>query len=388
MEAQQDLAEKGIALYLYKGAPEQILPPLAQQAALVVIDTGYLRHQRIWRRNLGARLPCRTVWVESNIIIPVEAASSKEEWSAFTLRRKITILIDDFLDRATDAIPRYSSLKKDLLPLEPGLSPLNLENLLKDPPGCCPARMAEQVITEPPGHQKALQRFSEFLTVRIDTYDSDRNNPLLNGTSRMSAALHFGFVSPLELVCLLQEQLDLHHLTACPHQGAAAYLEELIVRRELAINFCYYNDSYDGPAGLPSWAIQTLTEGNLHPRPDIYSFEQLEKAQTDDPYWNAAQNQMVRTGYMHGYMRMYWGKRLIAWTGDYERAMKFAILLNDQYSLDGRDPNGYAGIAWCFGKHDRPWKGRPIYGTVRYMNAPGLRRKFDADAYAQAYASS
>lgn len=386
-EAQQNLTEKGIALYLYKGDPIQILPLLAQHAALVVLDTGYLRHQRIWRTNLGSRLPCRTIWVESNIIIPVETASIKEEWSAFTLRRKIIPLLDDFLDRATDEIPRYSSLNTDFLPHVPDHFSLNLPNLLKYPPGTCPKRMAEQTITDIPGHQIALQRFSDFLTARIDTYESDRNNPLLNGTSRMSGALHFGFISPLEMALTLQQELGLHRISACNHPGAAAYLEELIVRRELAINFCYYNNAYDTPAGLPSWAIQTLTEGNLHPRRQIYNLESLEMAQTDDPYWNAAQNQMVRTGYMHGYMRMYWGKQLIAWTGDYETAMKFAILLNDQYSLDGRDPNGYAGIAWCFGKHDRPWQGRPIYGTVRYMNAAGLRRKFDANAYAQAYVS-
>lgn len=384
-EAQADLAEKGIALSIFKGTPEHIIPYLAQQAALTVLDTGYLRHQRAWRTKVAELTPCRTVWVESNLVIPVETASPKEEWSAYTLRRKITPLLDDFIDMATEEVPRHSSLGIDLLPNRSDLTPLSLQDILQNPPGIDPRRMDEQVLSEPPGHRNAIARFRHFVSEQIDTYDNDRNDPLLDGTSRMSGALHFGFVSPLELVAILQKDLGLNRLSACPHPGTAAYLEELITRRELAINFCYYNNDYDSPDCLPEWAQKTLREGNLHPRPRIYGLESLEMAQTDDPYWNAAQNQMVRTGYMHGYMRMYWGKQLLAWTGDYEQAMRFAILLNDQYSLDGRDPNGYAGIAWCFGKHDRPWQGRPIYGTVRYMNAGGLRRKFDADAYAAAY---
>lgn len=382
-EAKEDLADKGIDLYLYKGSPEYIIPRLAQEAALTVLDTGYLRHQQAWRKKLGELLPCRTVWIESNVVIPVETASSKEEWSAFTLRRKITPLIDDFIDISTEEVPIHTSLGLDLSGCD--VSPLNIQNVLQDPPGLVPRRMQEQNPMEPPGHRSAIARFRNFIAQTINTYDEDRNDPLKEGTSRMSGALHFGFVSPLELVVTLQKELGLHRLSACLHPGAAAYLEELITRRELAVNFCYYNNAYDSHDCLPSWAQKTLHEGNLHPRLRIYSLEELEMAQTDDPYWNGAQNQMVRTGYMHGYMRMYWGKQLIAWTGDYETAMKLAILLNDQYSLDGRDPNGYAGIAWCFGKHDRPWQGRPIYGTVRYMNAAGLRRKFDADAYAAAY---
>jgi len=384
-EAQSDLAEKGIALYIYKGSPEHIIPYLARHAALTVLDTGYLRHQRAWRTKVADALSCRAVWVESNVVIPVATASTKEEWSAYTLRRKITPLIDDFTDISTDEVPRLSSLGKDLLPCQSKLIPLSLQEIQQNPPGIIPRRMDEQMFSEPPGYRSALTRFRHFVSAKLETYDKDRNDPLVDGTSRLSGALHFGFVSPLELTSILKKELGLQRLSSCPHSGAKAYLEELITRRELAINFCYYNDAYDRPDCLPSWAQHTLEEGNNHPRPRIYSLDALEMAQTDDPYWNAAQNQMVRTGYMHGYMRMYWGKQLLAWTGDYKQAMQFAIFLNDQYSLDGRNPNGYAGIAWCFGKHDRPWQGRPIYGTVRYMNAAGLRRKFDADGYAAYY---
>ncbi len=404
-EAQKILADKGIRLFIFRGSPLEILPQLAQEAALVVLDTGYLRHQRAWRIELGKCLPCRTVWVESNVVIPVETASIKEEWSAYTLRRKITPLLDDFLDISTEAVPIHSSLNYEVgfqgqapagqpsqgqpsqtqAPQTQAPAAVELGSLFTNAPGTQPRRLKEQQLSESAGHGPALERFMSFLKTELDTYDTNRNDPLKEGTSRMSAALHFGFVSPLELALTVRKELDMPQISACGHQGAAAYLEELIVRRELAINFCYYNDHYDTPLGLPEWAIKTLREGNLHPREHIYSLKELEDGKTLDPYWNAAQNQMVRTGYMHGYMRMYWGKRLLSWVGDYESAMKFAIFLNDQYSLDGRDPNGYAGIAWCFGKHDRPWFGRPIYGTVRYMNAAGLRRKFDADTYANLY---
>ncbi|HDR73143.1 MAG TPA: deoxyribodipyrimidine photolyase, partial [Methanoculleus sp.] len=167
--------------------------------------------------------------------------------------------------------------------------------------------------------------------------------------------------------------------------------EELIVRRELAVNYVFYNPRYDSYEGLPDWARTTLAEHAADPREYRYSFEEFEQASTHDPYWNAAQLEMVHTGKMHGYMRMYWGKKILEWSETPERAFETALALNNRYELDGRDPNGYTGVAWCFGKHDRAWAERPVFGKVRYMNAAGLRRKFDADAYVekvQGYAGS
>jgi deoxyribodipyrimidine photo-lyase len=163
--------------------------------------------------------------------------------------------------------------------------------------------------------------------------------------------------------------------------GVDSYLEELIIRRELAINFVFYNPHYDSFDGLHEWQKKTLGEHSNDPRDYIYTENELENAETHDPYWNAAQRQMMRTGKMHGYMRMYWGKKIIEWTRTPEQAYKMALFLNNKYELDGRDPNGFAGVAWCFGKHDRPWKERAIFGKIRYMNAKGLKRKLDADAY-------
>jgi deoxyribodipyrimidine photo-lyase len=188
----------------------------------------------------------------------------------------------------------------------------------------------------------------------------------------MSPYLHFGQISPLYIALMILETGSL---------GVDSYLEELIIRRELAINFVFYNIHYDSFEGLHEWQKKTLSEHRNDLRDYIYSESELENAETHDPYWNAAQKEMTTKGKMHGYMRMYWGKKIIEWTKTPEQAYNTALHLNNKYELDGRDPNGFAGIAWCFGKHDRPWKERTIFGKIRYMNANGLKRKFDADAY-------
>mgnify|MGYP001118905839 CR=1 FL=1 len=188
----------------------------------------------------------------------------------------------------------------------------------------------------------------------------------------MSPYLHFGQVSPVTLALQAQEQGG---------DGVPAFLEELIVRRELAVNFVHYNDAYDSFASLPAWAQKTLADHQGDPREYVYSQKELEGGRTHDPFWNAAQDEMAKTGTMHGYMRMYWGKKILEWSPSPQEAYRTALYLNNRYEIDGRDPNGYAGVAWCFGKHDRPWKEREIFGMVRYMNAQGLRRKFSMDRY-------
>jgi deoxyribodipyrimidine photo-lyase len=188
----------------------------------------------------------------------------------------------------------------------------------------------------------------------------------------MSPYLHFGQISPLYIALEVLK-------TSSP--GKNAYLEELIVRRELSHNFVFYNNKYDAFASLPPWAQRTLNFHRRDRREYVYSLEQFENAQTHDPYWNAAQKEMVLTGKMHGYMRMYWGKKILEWSKNPRTGFKIALYLNNKYELDGRDPNAFAGVAWCFGKHDRAWAERPVFGKIRYMNAAGLKRKFDADAY-------
>jgi len=228
------------------------------------------------------------------------------------------------------------------------------------------------------GMSEAKKQLEEFISKKLYRYDDLRNDPNENYVSNLSPYLHFGQISPLYVA-----------LQVSRNSGKAvdAFLEELIIRRELSMNFVYHNPHYDDYQGLPDWAKQTLSEQRGNTRDYTYSRAELEQARTHDVYWNAAQREMVITGKMHGYMRMYWGKKILEWTAKPEEAYGTALYLNNKYELDGRDPNGYTGVAWCFGKHDRPWARRPIFGNVRYMSANGLKRKFDAEKYAKKYAS-
>ena len=193
-------------------------------------------------------------------------------------------------------------------------------------------------------------------------------------TSMLAAHLHFGQISPVEIALRVNE-------SSAPAEDREAFLEELIIRRELAMNFALHQPQYDQFAGLPSWARQTLKDRSADDRAYVYSRQELEEARTHDPYWNAAQKEMILSGYMHNMMRMYWGKKILEWKRTPQEAYGDALFLNNKYFLCGRDPASYANIGWLFGLHDRPWAQRKIFGTVRYMNAAGLERKFDMPAY-------
>ena len=219
-------------------------------------------------------------------------------------------------------------------------------------------------------------RLQYFIKNKLDRYPEDKNDPNLNCVSEMSPYLHFGQISPIFIALKIIESKSI---------GINSYLEELIVRRELSMNYVFYNKNYDSFYGLPNWSKHTLINHSKDKRDYVYSIEDLEKFDTHDPYWNACQKQMMKNGKMHGYMRMYWGKKIIEWTKDPINAYNNALYLNNKYELDGRDPNAFTGIAWCFGKHDRPWIERSIFGKIRYMNDKGLKRKFDIDKFVNSY---
>ena len=232
-----------------------------------------------------------------------------------------------------------------------------------------------------PGAQAAKLRLQSFLQDGLDDYGVNSNDPTLDRQSQLSPYLHFGQLSAQRTALEVLRR-------GGPAPQTEAFLEELIVRRELADNFCYYNPDYDNPAGFPAWAQQTLAEHLDDVRPYRYTAAEFEQAITHDPIWNAAQRQMVKTGKMHGYMRMYWAKKILEWSANPRQAMETAIYLNDRYELDGRDPNGYAGIAWSIGGvHDRAWGERQIFGKIRFMNDKGLKRKFAIDRYCERYAT-
>ena len=364
-EVGHSLESLGIRFVLRIEPPEKGTCALAKNAAVVIVDRGYLRQQQLWYRFAAERCRCPLVQVEGNVVVPVELASPKEEYSAATFRPKITPLLDRFLHPAETDSPQRSSLSLDLPtradePIEALLVPLNIDRTVP----------ASGLFTG--GTAEGNRWFEEFLQHRLEGFAQNRNDPGGDGGSDMSPYLHFGQVSPVTLALLAKDHGG---------SGTPAFLEELIVRREFAVNFVRYNDHYDSFASLPAWVQKTLALHQADQREYGYSADELEKAATHDPYWNAAQQEMMKTGKMQGYMRMYWGKKILEWSKTPQDAYASALHLNNKYEIDGRDPNGYAGIAWCFGKHDRPWGERPIFGMVRYMNAQGLTRKFSMDRY-------
>ncbi len=364
-DARWGLERRGIPLVVRRGAPDAVAAELAREACLVVTDRGYLRIQREWRARAARRIPCALVQVESDVVVPVETASQKEAYSAATLRPRIHARLPEFL------VPvRATALRAR--PLAEVPESVNLDDIGAVVRSLGVERSVGPVDRFTGGEKRASALLETFLTGKLGRYHLDRNDPAVQGQSDLSPYLHFGHISSLQIALAVKKRRS---------AAVAAFLEEVIVRRELSMNFTHYNDGYDRYDGLPSWCRATLLAHARDPRPYRYSPDDLETARTHDSYWNAAQTEMVQTGKMHGYMRMYWGKKILEWMDDPKEAFHTALRLNNRYELDGRDPNGFAGVAWCFGKHDRPWAERPVFGMVRYMNAEGLERKFDVKAY-------
>jgi len=366
-EAQTLLEEMNIRLVVRRGSPDRCAVELSGGAAIAVVDRGYTRIQRGWRSRAAEGMRCPLIQVEGEVVVPVEAASPKEEYSAATFRPKLRSLLPGFLVPLKQREPEKSSLGVQIESYDISDPGRALDGLGVD-------RSVGTVEGFRGGTSRANERLDAFIRGKLDRYQELRNDPTVNGLSNLSPYLHFGQISPLYVALKVNETES---------SGREAFLEELIVRRELAINFVHYNHRYDSYDCLPEWCRRTLEEHEKDPREYVYTRDEFEEAVTHDPYWNAAQREMVATGKMHGYMRMYWGKKILEWTESPREAYEIAIHLNDKYELDGRDPNGYAGVAWCFGKHDRPWRERPIFGKIRYMNDRGLRRNFDADLYVE-----
>jgi len=368
-EVKNTIQELGAGFLVQIELPDKGVVSLAKDASMVVVDCDYQRLQKHWRLSVARSIRCPLIQVETNVVVPVELVSSKEEYTAGTLRPKLHRHLDRFLQqyKLKKLKHFFTSDIDDILDFGDVQSILNDLNV---------DQSASSVNWISGGYNAAVEQLRLFLKKKLDGFSEYRNDPSLDFSSNMSPYLHFGQISPLEIALKVLESGS---------TGEESYLEELIVRRELSMNFVNYNSKYDSFDCLPSWAKTTLSNHSLDSREYIYNREEFERYETHDPYWNAAQKQMVLEGKMHGYMRMYWGKKIIEWTKTPQDAYDIAIFLNDKYELDGRDPNGYTGVAWCFGKHDRAWKERAIFGKVRYMNDKGLRRKFDIETYARRY---
>lgn len=393
------LRERGIGFALRLGEPAAVAIDLAREASLVVCDRGYLQHLRDWRFELARTVACRAIEVESELVVPVEQVSPKAEYAARTIRPKI-----------------HRKLAQYLVPVEEGEQlhqlglPTNSDDRvirgesLDDLPALlsrlrAPAQPGTVSEFHPGGAPEAERRLHRFLNDRIGDYEEQKSEPGLDVSTTLSPYLHFGQISSLQIALAagaeqfvaglaegrMKQQPGSVGIRTTDETIASArdaLLEELLVRRGLAFNYTWYTPRYSSYEAVPGWARTTLSDHASDSRQWTYSLQQLEDAATHDEHWNNAMLEMTATGYMHNYMRMYWGKKILEWTADPEEAFERVRDLNDTWFLDGRDPNSYANVGWVFGLHDRPWTEREIFGKVRYMNARGLERKFDMAAYA------
>jgi deoxyribodipyrimidine photo-lyase len=368
-EVERELVRRGIAFVLRRGSPPEVAQRLAAKARVVICDVGYLRHQRQWRRQLAQQTHARVLQVETDVVVPVELASDHREYAARTLRPKLHRLIGEL-----EHPLRQTRVRTDASGLR-FAGHVSLHDITALIGRMKVDRTVRPVRRFTGGSSHARRNLRSFLRDRLVGYATVRNEPTNERVSYLSPYLHFGQISALEVL------LETREATHAVPEDRAAFIEELVVRRELAANFVHHESSYDRYRCLPDWAKKTLDAHRSDARPHRYTRSQLEAARTHDPYWNAAMREMVHTGYMHNTMRMYWGKKILEWSSSPEHAYRTTIVLNDKYFLDGRDPNGYANVAWCYGLHDRPWAEREIFGTVRFMSIGGLERKYDMAAY-------
>jgi deoxyribodipyrimidine photo-lyase len=361
------LARKRIPFVLLSGNPPETVAAFARRHAVarVVTDFDPLRVKRQWKDTLLAQLDVPVDEVDAHNIVPCRALSPKQEYAAYTFRPRLHRALPEYLT-PFPALRAHPVAWPDVLPS------VDWDRVRR---GLKVDRSVAPVAGSAPGSAAGLQRLDVFLRNGLAGYDSAANNPAVDGQSGLSPYLHFGQVAPQRVA------LDAT-AAAVPDAARTTFLEELIVRRELTDNYCWYNRAYDTLENIPDWTRDTFRSHRTDTREHLYTRDALEEARTHDPLWNAAQHEMATAGKMHGYMRMYWAKKILEWTRSPAEAMEYAVYLNDRYELDGRDPNGYVGIAWSVaGIHDRPWPERPVFGKIRYMSDTGCRRKFDVDAY-------
>lgn len=342
------------------------------EPGLVVFDMSPLRCSRKKHREFAELELSACVEVDSHNIVPVWLASNKQEWAAYTLRPKIKRVWEEYLLEPPKLVRHpYSILSSNDFKRDVWLERIRLSRLSGYIPGYRGGESAAQEVMK------------TFLKEQLKNYGRDRNDPTKYALSGLSPYLHFGMLASLRVALLLQKTVvDSDDQLVC--SSGEEFWEELVVRKELADNYCYYNSNYDVWDGIPEWGKQTLNDHRGDHRRYVYTLDQFESARTHDQYWNAAQIQLLKTGKIHSYMRMYWAKKILEWSESPETAIVIAVYLNDTYHLDGRDPNGYVGILWCIGGlHDRPWPEREIYGKVRSMTDSGLKRKFDVELYVQ-----
>ena len=373
-ETEKRLAALGIGYAFYlrrrRSDPNDVLYRLAARAAAVVTDDYPVFVTARHNPSVAPKLDVVFYAVDSSCIVPM-ACLPKREYAAYTIRPKIHKLLPRYLQPAPPVEVRRP-FPKEQNPFHTRVTARNTGELIAS---CEIDHSVPPSLDIQGGRRAAEAQLARFRKKCLSRYAGQRNEPSAHVTSGLSPYLHFGQISSLEVALAVQSYARAHKLIA------DEFLEELIVRRELAFNFARFAPRADSLEALPDWARETMRRHRRDRRDPVYTREQFERAGTGDALWNATQKELLLRGTIHGYYRMYWGKKIIQWSLTCQAALDTMIYLHDRYALDGRDPNTYTNILWCFGLHDRPWPERPVFGTLRYMSLEGMRRKTDVDAY-------
>ena len=376
-EKHAEFAERGIRYIFYLQRhdrdPRNTVAQLAREAALLVTDDFPCfiipkHNERI------AQLDLPVYAVDANGMVPLSVLP-KEEYAAYTIRPRINRLLPDLPRKI---VTPHVDVQKASLEVDCPETTVTADNIAELVSECDIDHTVKPSDRYHGGTKAGRKRLAHFVQHILPHYEKTHNEPSIDGVSRLSPYLHFGFLSSQEIVAAVEQ-------SKAPTPAKLAYLEQAIVRRELSYNFTRHNPHYDSLRSLPDWAQQTMRDHANDPRPVLFGAETIEAAETYDELWNAAQRELVITGHLHNYVRMLWGKKVIEWQRSYEMAFELLVHLNNKYALDGRNPNSYAGILWCFGKHDRPWFDREIFGTMRYMTSQSMAKKINARRYIGAF---
>lgn len=371
-DVEHDAAERGVGFVLRRH-PDNSLEKFLEEvgAAMLVGDENPCREPERWRKVLARRLKLAYWTVDADVVIP-SAIFGRDYFLLQHLRPHLKEALPKFLVASHNPKPKHRWQKPE------SLAAWSLaEDITAGFKGL--DRSIGPVDAFTGGTQAAMKQLQAFIDHGLKDYVEQRNHPELKGTSRLSPYLHFGNIGPITIALAVEDAFDRGQVSQAARDR---FLEQVIGWRELSVLFVKYNQNYDSWECAEPWARQTLIEHAADPRPYRYTLEELERGETHDDLWNAAQREMAETGWMHNFMRMYWAKMILAWAPDPARAFEWAVILNDRYELDGRDPNGYAGIAWSIvGKHDRPWFNRPVFGLVRPMSGTSTAKKFNSRAY-------
>ncbi|KAI4809132.1 hypothetical protein KUCAC02_018042 [Chaenocephalus aceratus] len=373
-EVEKKCRSLDIQFHLLHGSAGDVLPGFVSDRELgaVVTDFSPLREPLQWLEDVKKTLPkdIPLIQVDAHNIVPCWVASPKLEYAARTIRGKLTKLLPQFLTDfpLVEKHPYTTARTAKLIDWEKTLASLQVDRDVGEPEWAMP------------GTKGGVAMLESFIDERLKLFATQRNDPNIAGLSQLSPWIRFGHLSAQRVALQVQSS------GKCAGPSVATFIEELVVRRELTDNFCFYNEKYDSVEGTHEWAQKSLKAHAKDKREYLYTREQLEKAKTHDKLWNASQYQMITEGKMHGFLRMYWAKKILEWTSSPEEALSIALYLNDRYSLDGQDPNGFVGCMWSIGGiHDRAWGERKVFGKVRYMNYKGCQRKFNVARFEKKY---